>query len=254
MTTLTMPWHCSDTCFICDAPASNIIFSPIYESTQDTSQQPPIIQNKQYFACCECYDIVRTDIIPKDNIRAGLISNYKYHGHSMEWILSGSSAINGGWVEHQSPPPPCSIPKIKYNDIATQISLTCCHCPQPIVINKYALEGNDTPVEYFVPVFFKKRIKRRNKSLIRHYNLEKLYQENPGMIGYYEIESDGERTEDEKRVVTVHNNNLFNMALVNNTIATTVIDLSKNPDCAFAFLPIELLHMIIKLVLKKRED
>lgn len=244
MTTLTMPWHrrhSPDTCFICGGAASNIIFSPIYECVQLSQHLQQNRQNKQYFACSQCYDIVRTDIIPKDNLSSGLISNYKYYGTDASGVLSSStSAIVA-----------CQTPMIKYEGTDTPISLTCCYRPQYIVINKSEIRDDQstTVSDYFVPIFFKKRIKGRNTSMIRHYNLEKLYNENPGIIGYYEIEV-LDLSKDEVLIVNMHNQNLFKMALANNTMATTVIDLSRDKACYFTLLPIELVHIIIKFVLK----
>jgi len=206
---------------------------------------------KQYFACDECYDVVRTDIIPKDNFNTGLISNYKYYGTDTEWILSCSA----GSLSYRTAQRSTVI--IKYNDIDTQVSLTCCYRPQYIVINKLDgigkhEEGVPAPViEYFIPVFFKKRVKHRNTAVISHYNLENLYKENPGIIGYYEIDVQAFHLSDEEmQMINVHNNNLFKMALENNMMASTVMDLSKDNACYFTFLPIELLHIIIKFVLK----
>jgi len=146
---------------------------------------------------------------------------------------------------------------IKYNDIDTPVSLTCCYRSQYIVINKYEVTLDDghseEVVEYFVPVFFKTRENRRNISMIRHYNLENLYNENHGIIGYYEINTQIlDLSKEESRTVNIHNQNLFNMALAKHTMAVAVMDLSKDDDCYFTFLPIELLHMIMKLVLKMK--
>jgi len=81
MSTITMPYQSTNTCFICENPASNVIFSPIDDVFSITTAQ-------QYLACADCYEVVRTDIIPKDKLHAGIISKYNYNGNDTEGVLS----------------------------------------------------------------------------------------------------------------------------------------------------------------------
>jgi len=87
--------------------------------------------------------------------------------------------------------------------------------------------------------------------MVRHYNLSKLYRENTSTVGYYEINKNGYvgLSKHEKDYIDYHNNILFNMMLMYNDLAKTIIDLAAR-RCYnyFTILPIELLHIIIKLM------
>ena len=252
MSTITMPYQSTNTCFICENPASNVIFSPIDDDFSITTAQ-------QYLACADCYEVVRTDIIPKDKLHAGIISKYNYNGNDTEGVLSNQ----GG--ECKNP----HTPTIQSDEFGTvDVALSCKYQHQYIVVvddgvvddggvdevvnvrDRYRTTSNKS-AEYFIPVFFIERLNRRNYAMVRHYNLSKLYRENTSTVGYYEINKNGYvgLSKHEKDYIDYHNNILFNMMLMYNDLGKTIIDLAGSTgDNYFTILPIELLHIIIKLM------
>jgi hypothetical protein len=175
---------------------------------------------------------IRFQIIPQDNLAQGIISYYKYIGPPTESVLCQKNILN--------------IPKINHSEYGViPVALTCQFSSQYLII-----EQKLKPI-YMVPIFFTKRVRRRSTAIIKHYNLKKLYMENPSLIGYYEIEHKkySNLTQIQITNIMYHNKNLFKMALKYNIYAKTLCILSNTLESMFFKIPIDVMYIIIKLVL-----
>ena len=229
MSTISMSWNSQDNCFVCDAPASNIIFNQLININNNQYR-------KEYFACHKCYDIVQSDIIPKDSLKIGIISNYHYYGENTEEILSRKSVQN-------------SV-KAMIGTKIVDVALSCSYRPHYIVVDL------DSKIpKYYVPIFYIDRKRRRSYATVHTTDLEELYRNN-NQLGYYEINKAAYKSGDldDMRFIDHHNRCLFDMMLKYNVLANEIIniaykDVSKISNY-LGLLPVDIIYMIIRLIFR----
>ncbi len=211
---ITLPCT-SDKCISCGNSADSFIHS--YDFAD-------------FRSCRDCYEYVHSKLIPMEEFKYGMIKYYKYHGRDISPIIKRTNGEKISAVLTV----PCIV---HFIEIVGQDFLL-----------KNDTEDTYTDTQYFVPVFFTEKIRNRNYANIKLYNLVDLYKENPGIIGYYEINSENydHCPQKHKSLITKHNNYLFNLMLQYNDIAKIVINLHKITHNYLHLLPIELIHIVIK--------
>ena len=144
------------------------------------------------------------------------------------------------------------IPSIFLSDYGkVHVALSCIFETQSIII----IKNNNGKYKYLVPIFFTKRIRRRNTAIKLNYNLEFLYNQNNNqnnnLIGLYQIDKDcySNLSADEANYIRYHNNALFDMALKYNMYAKTLVYMCNIENSIFFGIPIDIIYFIIRLIL-----
>jgi hypothetical protein len=232
---ITLPYTIEN-CINCGKTSGNITFCYHFS-------------NSHYVSCNDCYDYIQNNLIPEREFFNSRILHYDYYGPETEQYLGKS--INQD----------ISVPSItRTNKIKTNISLTS-YLKHYIEFDNLGYESNEE-IKYYVPTFFIDYSKRRRQSSIKMYDLDNLYLENPGIIGYYEIDKKkySHLEKNHLDIIDKHNDFLFEKMLKHNNLAKLIIWmsnyetklLSKCQQITYFFqlLPIEITYIIIKYALK----
>ena len=224
---ITMPYTTKN-CINCNKYSGNVTFGFDFS--------PNI-----YVSCHDCYDYVQSTIIPETEFLRGIILHYNYFGNDTEHCLFDHQHPLGA-PQHQTI---ATIPTIIRSDqTQTKVALTS--------ILKHHIEIDKD--QYFVPTFFVEKIGRRNIASVKKYNLDMLYKENPGIIGYYEIDINKypHFNQEQKSMIEQHNTTLFKKMLQHNDMATDLISLQSEDTSYIGWLPEELLYIILRFVLNSK--
>ena len=224
-------------CIVCNNNATMIVFI-FLPNTSDTCKSISHIYekiNKEYLSCSNCIETIQKNIIPKYNLKHGIVSHYRYYGYNTESILTNTNDYN-------------MIPSIFLSDYGkVHVALSCIFETQSIII----IKNNNGKYKYLVPIFFTKRIRRRNTAIKLNYNLEFLYNQNNNLIGLYQIDKDcySNLSADEANYIRYHNNALFDMALKYNMYAKTLVYMCNIENSIFFGIPMDIIYFIIRLIL-----
>lgn len=225
-------------CTACNNQASMIIFAITPCTHDNDTHDNDIRQNPQssdhFTSCIDCINVIQTITIPKYYLQHGIISYYHYFGYNTESILNNTNNRK-------------MIPSVVLSDYGkVYVALTCGFETQWLIVKKHKEK-----YRYMVPIFFTKRIRRRNTAIKLHYDLELLYKQNPNLIGLYQIDNDcyNDLTPNEAMYLTNHNTMLFNMALQYNMYAKTILYMYNSDNCVFSIIPIDIIYMIIRFSL-----
>ena len=253
---ITLPYTIEN-CINCGKTSGNITFCYHFS-------------NSHYVSCNDCYDYVQNNLIPAREFFNSRILHYNYYGPDTEQYLGKS--INQG----------TPVPSItRTNKIKSFVSLTSYlkhyiefdipkdehDIPKdehdiPKDEHDIPKDEHDKEIKYYVPTFFIDYSKRRRQASVKMYDLDNLYLENPGIIGYYEIDKKKYSHLDKNHldIIDKHNDFLFEKMLKYNELAKLIIWMSNYQtklllNCHqttyfFQLLPLEIIYIIIKYALK----
>ena len=231
-------------CVCCGANATNVVFTfnnniELVNATITGENITGDIESKQFLSCDDCYDNLQKMVIPLYEFTHGIISKFTYYPQQVADNMKGL-AVSPETV------------KIKLDSSQIEASLTCKYRTHNIIISNIN-DGISSNVNYFVPVYYTERKNRRTIGITKHYNLLSLYQENDSIMGYYQIDKSEYDFlhQTDLQMIDKYNINLFEMMLPYSKYAINILDASTAGTNYFSLLPIELLHIIIKLCYNK---